>query len=534
MSRRRGAAALGIDVGTTAVKAVLVQADGTVVGLGRRPVAIDRDGRGATQDPEALWDAVVGAVRAALAGTGGETGPAATVGAIGVCSQYSSIVPVDQDGRPVAELVTYLDHRGTDHCLAILARHPEAFTTWIERHGIPPIGDGLSLGHLLHFQHDRPDVHARTAWYLEPMDYVNLRLTGQPTATQCTMFAAQVCDNRRWGTGYDDELVRLAGLDPDRLPPLVPVDGWAGELGADAAAALGLPPGIPVAAGMNDSHAGAYATGVFGGTHLGLVIGTTAVLHATLDELRTDLEHSILSVPGPEPGRYLLWAENGLAGKAVEHVLTAWCCTTDLLGDHRVPDPFDRLDTLLDATRTREGRALFLPFLAGSLSPRAAPGMRGAFLNLSLDTTRTDLVRAAVEGTVLNLAWLLPAVERFLGRDGDARGGGAPLVLGGGAARSLPWARLVADVLGRPVRRLSQPEVAVARAAALVALRRAAAAGAAGPEAAAIDEAVLVRTGAAIEPDLARHARWARRQAAFTQAFDALVGVYDTLGAVEA
>jgi len=533
VSRRRGAAALGIDVGTTAVKAVVVQADGTVAGQGRRAVAIDRDGAHATQDPEALWDAVIGAARDALAAADGGADPATALGAIGVCSQYSSIVPVDRDGRPVAELVTYLDHRGTDHCLAILARHPEAFVTWIERHGIPPIGDGLSLAHLLHFQHDRPEVHARTAWYLEPMDYVNLRLTGRPTATQCSMFAAQVCDNRRWGTAYDDELVDVAGLDPDRLPPLVPVDGWAGTLSTEAAAALGVPPGIPVAAGMNDSHAGAYATGVFGGTHLGVVIGTTAVLHAVLDELRTDLEHSILSVPGPEPGRYLLWAENGLAGKAVEHVLTAWCCTDDLLGDHRVPDPFHRLDALLAAARPQRG-ALFLPFLAGSLSPRAAPGMRGAFLNLSLDTTRTDLVRAAVEGTVLNLAWLLGAVERFLGRDGDEQAQHAPLVLGGGAARSVQWARLVADVLGRPVRRLVHPEVAVARAVALVALGRAETAGGDRVASPPVEEAVLVRTEDPIQPDPAHRARWDARRVAFTQAFEALVGVYDTLGAAEA
>jgi xylulokinase len=499
--------ALGIDVGTTAVKAVVVDVAGQIRGEGRRAVETQRRDGTATQDPEALWAAVVGAARDALDGS------PVRVEAIGVCSQYSSIVPVDAAGRPVAELVTYLDHRGTDHCLEILARHPDAFTTWIERHGIPPVGDGLSLAHVLHFQHDRPDVHARTCAYLEPMDFVNLRLTGRITATQCTMFAAQLCDNRRWDARYDDDLVSLAGVDADRLPPLVAVDGWAGELADDPAARLGLAAGIPVAVGMNDSHAGAYATGAFAPDRLGVVIGTTAVVLAAVEGLRTDLEHAVLSVPSPEVGRHLLWAENGLAGKAVEHVL-GLLCAHDALGDHRCAEPFAALEPILTAPARAE-RVLFLPWLAGSLSPRAAPAMRGGFLNLSLDTTRADLVRGAVEGTALNLAWLLEAVDGFLGRRIDE------VTLGGGAARSAGWTRVLADVLDRPVRPLLRPEVAVARAVALVALRRAGAAGRVALPA-EIDDGVLVRCGDPVGPGPAAAPRWAPVRRAFEAAFDAL------------
>ena len=88
--------------------------------------------------------------------------PRPTSRRIGVCGQYSSIVPVDRAREPVAPMLMWQDHRGTDHSFAIMSRHEEAFMTFVERHGIPPIGSGLSLGHILHVQLDHPDVHAAT------------------------------------------------------------------------------------------------------------------------------------------------------------------------------------------------------------------------------------------------------------------------------------------------------------------------------------------------------------------------------------
>ncbi len=107
----------------------------------------------------------------------------------------------------------------------------------MELHGIPPVGSGLSLGHLLHFEQDRPEVHAATAHYLEAMDYVVARLTGRATATQNTMFMAQLCDNRSLGvTAYDEELLGLSGVDRSRLPELVAVDAVVGTVRAEIAA----------------------------------------------------------------------------------------------------------------------------------------------------------------------------------------------------------------------------------------------------------------------------------------------------------
>ncbi|MCU0267958.1 MAG: FGGY family carbohydrate kinase [Acidimicrobiales bacterium] len=507
--------ALGIDVGTTNAKVAVVRDDGTLVATGSSPIPLVRSGDRAGIDPEALWSAVVSASRSAVA----EAGPAAAdVRAVACCSQYSSIVPVDRAGRPTAELVVYLDQRGTDHCWAIAERHPQAFDLWLERHGVPPVGSGLSLAHLLHLQLDRPEVHAATATWLEPMDFVNLRLTGTVTATQATMFTAQLCDNRSLGvTAYDDELVALSGVDPSRLPPLVSLDAVAGTLLPAVAAEVGLPAGVPVLAGMNDSHAGAIATGAHRPGVAGVMIGTTSVLLDTTAAMHdTDLDHEVLSMPSPLPATYLVWAENGLGGKALEHVLAHVVHATDELADHATSDHFEHLDRALAAVAAGSGGVLFLPWLAGSMSPRADPLMRGGFLNLSLDSRRTDLVRAVIEGICHNLAWLLPVVEGF-GAEPVAQ-----VVFGGGAARSTLWAQILADVLDRPVTTLHEPDQANARAVGLWALRGA---GVLGTE----DLVELIRTGPAYDPDPAARGVYAAMHEQYLAAFDALRPLYHAL-----
>jgi len=432
--------AVGIDVGSTNVKVVRVDESGALVASTQRPLATRRDGDVVEQDAEATWTAVVDAVREVAD---------PSVGALSVCSQYSSIVPVDTELRPVAPMTMYDDQRGSDLCWALMAEHPDAFERFMDIHGIPPIGSGLSLGHLLHFQRERPVVHDRTARYLEAMDYVVARLTGRATATQNTMFTAQLNDNRTLGiTRYHEELLGLSGVDASRLPELVPVDAVVGTVQADVAQALGLDGGVEVRAGLNDSAAGALAAGALADGRAGIAMGTTAVVLDTVADKRGDLDAELVSMPGARPDHYLASAENGIAGKAVEH------------GMALLDGSFAHLETALVASPPGAGGVLFLPWMVGSMAPAGDRLARGAFLNVSLETTREDLVRAMVEGTAHNLAWLLPQVEGFTGQACSS------LVFFGGAARSPGWAQALADTLDRPVSTLADPEVAVAVAVA--------------------------------------------------------------------
>lgn len=507
--------ALGVDVGTTNLKVALVRDDATVVGSAQRAVPIQRSADIATQDAGAMWDQLVSAVHEV---TAANPDAAAEVVAMSVCSQYSSIVPIDADGVPVAPMLMWQDQRGTDHSFEIMSRHEDAFMTFLERHGIPPIGSGLSLGHILYLQLDEPEVHAATTAYVEAMDYVSARLTGRITASQHTSFMVQVCDNRSLGaTTYDDELVRLSGVDATRLPPLVTVDATIGSLLPAIARQLGLADSVVVYAPMNDTAAVAVATGVFTPGRAGLSIGTTSVLVDAVADFRTDLEHQILSMPGPYIDRYVVCAENGLGGKLIEHMLERIIYAHDDLADHRVPDPFASFDTVLDATEAGAGGVLFLPWLGGSLAPTASGTIRGGFVNMSLDTGRAELVRAVVEGVAHNLAWLLPHVETFTG---DAI---AEVAFVGGSARSARWCQVLADVLGRPVAPLDTPEVGIARAMGLLALERH------GVLSRSDLDRAATTTTLHFEPDLARHERYAYRQVQFEAAYAALLPISEAL-----
>jgi xylulokinase len=334
------------------------------------------------------------------------------------------------------------------------------------------------------------------------------------------MFTSQLCNNQKVGvTEYDAELVRMSGVDAEKLPPLIAIDGAIGPLLPAVADDLGLARDTVVYAGMNDSHAGAYASGAFRDGRGGLAIGTTAVLLDTVDDKRIDLDAELVALPAPIPGRYLAWAENGIAGKAVEHVLEHVVYAFDELGDHVTDDNFGALDTVLDAVAPGSNGVLFLPWLAGSMAPKVDGRTRGAFLNLSLDTRRRDLVRASVEGTAHNVRWLLPIVERFTGQRMDE------ITFFGGAARSRGWAQVLADVLDRPVAALDEPDRAVARAVGLVALARHG----------AIDDDLdtYVRIAASYEPSPQTRRRYDEMHEQFEAAFGALRPIYEALNGEE-
>ncbi len=505
-------AALGLDIGTTNLKVVLVSGDGAVTATAQRGIQTSRNGPVAEQDADQLWHHLRDAV-AEVAGA--QPDVSAEVKAIGVCSQYSSIVPVNAAAQPVGPMILWSDQRGSDHSWNIIAQHDEAFLTWIDRHGIPTVGGGLALAHILYLQHEQPEIHAKTAAYLEPMDYVTARLTGNISATQHSMFMSQLCDNRTLGvTDYDDELVRMAGVDPNKLPGLVAVDSPIGTLVPDVAAQLGLPASVVVYPGFNDTATLGLAAGVHRLGHAGLAIGTTSVLVDTVGDKNTDLDHEVLSMPALSRQDYLVFAENGNGGRVVEYVMEQLVHGNDALADHQTEQPFARFDDALAQSEPGAGGILFLPWMAGSLAPNANANMRGGFINMSLEASRTDLVRAAAEGVAHNLAWLLPYVESFTGNVIH------DLVFVGGAARSTSWCQILADILNRPIHRAIEPEMAIARTAATHALVRV---GLLDPD------QIMVETAQVNEPQLANRAMYELHQEQFEATFAALRPISETL-----
>ena len=509
--------AIGIDVGSTNLKVVLVDRDGTIVAATSRPLRTTTDGDRVGQDADELWERLCAAIREL---SDAHPAAAADVVAIGTCSQYSSLVPVAADGAALAPIKMYLDSRGADHCWEIHARHPEAFATWVEHHGIPPVGEGLTLSHLLHFQHDESEIHSACSTYLEVMDLVTFRLTGRVTATGATMFASQLCETRvapdrsTPEDSYDPVLVEMAGVDPSRLPPLVAVDAAAGTLSPEVASRLGLGEHVVVRVGMNDTQAGALATGALDDDSIcGLAVGTTAVLIQSMHGSGADIDREVFSMPVAWPGRRVVMAENGVAGRSVERALEV------LAVPGSDPDTwFDELSGALERTEPGAGGVLFLPWLGGSMSPSSASAMRGGYLGMTLQTNRDDVLRATVEGVARNLRWLLPAVEALSGVEASH------LVFAGGGARVAGLAQIIADVTGRRVDVLERPELAVARAVAVAALATS------GESAAPATGSPAVSVAASYLPDPDARAVHDRLQPLFEAAFEANRSICEALG----
>ncbi|MCM2311653.1 MAG: FGGY-family carbohydrate kinase [Steroidobacteraceae bacterium] len=462
---------LAIDLGTSGPKAAVVSLQGELLATARRPVeTLHLPDGGVEQDPEAIWRATREACVAALRSC---PVSAAEVLAVICTSQYSSIIPVDQHGRPTANMVTWLDKRGATPRLRALpgfprcADSPPQLLNWLRLHGLPPVAGGISLTHLRHFRFARPEVYERTAKFLEPMDYLTLRLTGRATANQCTAFMYLMTDNRRLGvTDYHPGLLRQSLIDREKLPELVPVDAIVGTLQPSVASELGLAPGTKVVTGLNDTQAGGMGTAAFAGDHAAISIGSTSVMITHVPCKRTDLRHAILSLPSPVPETYFVMAENGTGGNTLEHFLERLVYTGDAFGQLSAADRFELLQRAVGEAQAGSGGVLFLPWLGGSMAPAADDRMRGGFLNIGLATRRSELARAVLEGVAMNLRWLRGPVERF------AKRRCSHFVFYGGGAASAAWAQILADVLDAPVHQARDPQYVTCRGAALLAFQR--------------------------------------------------------------
>jgi xylulokinase len=249
---------------------------------------------------------------------------------------------------------------------------------------------------------------------------------------------------------------------------LVPSDTILGEVRPEAARDLGLPAGVAVITGLNDTQAGAIGAGAFTGDHAAISIGTTGVLVSHVSERRTDIRSAILSMPSPIPDTYFIMAENGLAGGAIERA-ASWLFQGPDGASGRPDGSSDHLQRLESAARNAPPGShgtLFLPWLTGSMAPAANDNMRGGFVNLSASTGREDLARSALEGVAYNLRWVRDASERF------AKRRFSHLRVYGGGSRSETLCQSLADVLGVPTQRLANSDYTVAIGGALLAFER--------------------------------------------------------------
>jgi xylulokinase len=451
---------VALDLGTSGVKAAVFSVRGECVASAVEPYPLHvLGGGGVEQDPADWWDAVVRGTRRAVGGAGIDPG---RVAGVGCSTQWSGTVPVDDRGRPLTRAVIWMDSRGAEQVRRITRGFPAVqgygvgrLAAWVRRSGGAPGHSGKdTVAHILWIRDRLPDVYRRTRKFLEPRDWLNFRLTGRMASSPDAATMLWATDTREAGAvRYDDHLLRLAGLDRDKLPDLVPTASVLGPLAPEAAAALGLPPTVQVVTGAPDILASAIGAGTVADLDAHLYLGTSSWLVCHVPYRKTDLFHNLASIPSAIPGRYLLANEQESAG----------VCLAEL-GRLLFPsdeDPYPAMLALAAEVPAGSDGLLFTPWLNGERTPVDDRTVRGGFFNQSLGVTRGHLVRAVLEGVACNSRWLLTYVEKFVGR----RLEGVTAV--GGGARSELWCQVHADVLGRVVRQAADPVLASARGAAL-------------------------------------------------------------------
>jgi xylulokinase len=454
---------LAIDMGSGSVKAAVVSSRAAVAASALSHITTHLlPGGGAEQDPAQWWSAAIEASRVAIANSGV---PRDRIVAVACTTQWAVTVPVDQAGNPLCDAISWMDSRGGRYNRALSRGWPSVqgyglvkLLRWLRVTGGVPVHSGADgLGHVLFLKYERPEIYARAHKLLEPMDFLNLKLTGRFAATGATMFTYWVADIRDPArVDYSPALLRLAGLQREKFPDLVPPASVIGTLTAEAAAQLGLEQSTRVVTGTCDLQAATIGAGCVDDGEGYFYIGTTSWMSCHIARKRTDPLHMLSAMPAAIPGRYVVTAEQGMAGRCLEFL-------RDILYPEPRADVYEDMNQLAAAVAPGSDGLIFTPWIGGVMAPADDAWTRSAFFNQSARTTRGHYVRAVMEGIAFNLRWLKGYVDKFAGRPFERLN-----FIGGGASSDL-WCQIHADILGCPVRQVASPRSANGVGAAMAA-----------------------------------------------------------------
>lgn len=462
---------LAIDLGTSGPKVGLITPQGIVVDCEIETTKLNiLPGSGAEQDPDDWWAAIKTAMARLLANNPDAVGK---IKAIGVTSQWSGTVAVDRDGRHLMNAIIWMDSRGAPYAQQVTDGFPKVegyglsrLITWVRLTGGIPTQSGKDpIAHILYIKHQLPDIYRHTHRFLEPKDYLNLRLTGQYASSYETITLHWVTDNRDINAiRYDEKLLSWSTIDKEKLPPLKRAVDVLGPIRPEVARELGLPADIPVIMGTPDIHSAAIGSGAVADFEPHLYIGTSSWLTCHVPYKKTDLFHNMASLPSAVPGRYFLINEQETAGACLaflrDNILYA---DDELRRDTRVENVYPIFDRMVEATPPGDDKVIFTPWLHGERTPVDDRHVRGGFHNLSLRTTRAHMIRSVFEGVAFNSRWLLQYVEKFTGRRMER------IRIIGGGANSNVWCQIIADVMNRTIVQMREPIQANLRGVGLLA-----------------------------------------------------------------
>lgn len=421
---------VGLDVGTSAVRALAVDAGGTVMAVAAAayPLSTPRPGW-AEQDPEDWWQAARKALRELTEGL------KAPVLGVGLTGQMHGAVFLDERDRVIRPALLWNDQR--------TARQTRSITEIVGEDRLLEIAanpalTGFQAPKILWLRDEEPAAYARVNHVLLPKDFIRLRLTGEYATDASDASGTLLLDVRR--RRWSDELLAALDIRARWLPQVYESPDTSGQVSAEAAFESGLPPGIPVAAGAGDNAAAAVGLGIVGDGVASVSIGTSGVVFVDVGS-RIPIGGPIHTFCHAVPGRYHMMGVTLAAGGS----LRWW---RDAFFSHR---DFDALTASAATIPPGAEGLLYFPYLSGERTPHRDPLARGGFLGLTTRHTSAHMTRAVMEGVAFSLKDCLDLIVDAGVKVHDLRATG-------GGARSELWRQIVADVLGMPIYRPQMDE----------------------------------------------------------------------------
>jgi len=429
---------VGIDIGTSAVKVIIQDDLGRAIAKTSRAYATMSPRPGwSEQAPGDWWSATCDALREAVAQAGAE------IRSVGLSGQLNGFVLVAENGEPLAPATIWLDLRAEAEAIEIAATADILALTGNELSAI------CVLPKLAWFRRHRPDLLDRAARILLVKDWILNRLTGEFATDPSD--AASTAMTTPEGLAWEPEILRLVGINADRLPPILPSTAIGGRVTALAAVATGLPFGTPVAVGVGDVTALAVGCGVVVPGRVAITLGTAGHVVAQAAGQVSTGGLGLWRIPHAVPGSTILLGLIMSGGLSLD-----WL--RQVLGHGQEPPPFAELERLAAVVPAGSHGVTFLPYLEGSATPHRRPDARGAFLGLSSSHRAGDMVRAVMEGVAFNAVECIRALEAAGTEVNDIR-------IAEGGAQSPLWCAIMAEAIGKPVSLVAERDTSAAGAA---------------------------------------------------------------------
>lgn len=415
-------AVLGVDVGTTSTKVLAMDRDGQELAVASHGYPLDEPFPGrAEQDPDAIVAAVLAGVRDVTAAI------RAPVAGLCLSTAMHGLMALDSDDRPLTPVVTWADQRAEAQAERLRTEAPH-----LHRRTGTPLHAMSPLAKLVWFRENEPGIVRRAHRWVGSKEYVLAHLCGvmavdHSAASTSGLLDLSVLD-------WDAEALALAGVRPEQLADLHETTDVLPRLTPDTAAAVGLPVDTPVVAGATDGPLAALGLGAVAPGVASCSIGTSAALRVTVDRPQVDEARALFC--------YALTRDRWSVGGAVNNGGSV----LDWLRAVLAPEVSETEDLLAAAAAVSPGAdgLVMLPYLLGERAPRWRGAPRGAYVGLTRAHGRGHLVRAALEGSCLQLALVLQTL-RAAGHPVDE------VRATGGFARSALWRQVLADTLGLPV-----------------------------------------------------------------------------------